>query len=180
LATATKNKDAPSLELLALQVSSKSAEVLKSVPQGEIILGAFSSRSVSNPPSSYHVLVTDKRIIGINTLSGIVPKTASELDSPNSTVDFSIQREQVIGILMRSVGKNRNLFVVRIRGGRNLKILLKHSSRLELKKEKELFIEGFSRSSSEREKKRGSPEWRKKISESLRTSWNFRNSTAQN
>jgi hypothetical protein len=171
--TAEKRK-AP-LKLLALQVSSETSEVLKSVPRGEIILGSFSSRSLSNPPSSYHVLVTDKRIMGISTLSGIVPKTASELESPNSTVDFSILREQVIGITMRSVEKNRNLFVVRIRGGRNLKILLKHSSRVELQKEKELFIEGFARRNGKGV--RGSPEWRKKISESLRTSWDFRNNT---
>jgi hypothetical protein len=74
---------------------------------------------------------------------GTPPRTAKDLENPNGTLDFSIPRDAIARVTMRSTGKDRNVFVIQIRGGRALKILLKHSTDKELQKEKELFVEGF-------------------------------------
>jgi hypothetical protein len=110
----------------------------------EHILGSFSSSPVQGA-ASYHVFVTDKRVMGIRIRSGnSIPTVAKDLDS-SGTVDFSIPRGAISRVTMRSAGKNRNVFVIQIRGGRALKILLKHSTEKELQKEKDVFIDGFQR-----------------------------------
>jgi hypothetical protein len=185
-----REKEGRMQELLVLQQDAAPLEPIHSpttsslVSQGEIILGTFSSEPVQNLPT-YSIVVTDKRIMGIKIQPGVVvsPRLASEVnESSNVTIDFSILRGAVASVMMKNLGKNRNVFLFKIRGGvgRNLKILLKHSSDLELRKEKELFIEGFSRRkgtnavSRSKTSHRGSPEWRKKLSDSLRESWEFR------
>jgi hypothetical protein len=178
-------------ELLVLQQDAlepiQSPTTASLVSQGEIVLGTFSSEPVQNLPT-YSIVVTDKRIMGIKIQPGgvVSPRLASEVDeSSNITIDFSILRGAVASVMMKNLGKNRNVFLFKIRGGvgRNLKILLKHSSDIELRREKELFIEGFSRQKganasvrrrSSKTSHRGSPEWRKKLSDSLRESWEFR------
>jgi hypothetical protein len=112
----------------------------------EIILGSFSSNpAAQGAAGSYHVYVTNKRVIGIKIPpTASPPKVAKDLDNPElGRVDFSIPRGAIANTTMRSAGKNRNVFVIQIRGGRALKILLKHSSDKELQKEKELFIDSF-------------------------------------
>jgi hypothetical protein len=109
----------------------------------ERILGTFSSNPLQDS-ASYHVFVTDKRVMGIRIRAGgTPPKTANNLENHDGTLDFSIPRGAISGVTMRSAGKNRNMFVIQIRGGRALKILLKHSTEKELQKEKEVFLEGF-------------------------------------
>ena len=111
----------------------------------EHILGTFSSLPAQGS-ASYHVFVTDRRVMGIRLPpGGSPPTTTKDLDKPDGTIDFSIPRGAISGITMRNAGKNRNMFVIQIRGGRALKILLKHSTVKELQKEKELFIDGFER-----------------------------------
>jgi hypothetical protein len=111
----------------------------------EHIIGSFSSSPVQGGAASYHVFVTDKRVMGIRIRSGnSIPAVARDLDS-SGTVDFSIPRGAISRVTMRSAGKNRNVFVIQIRGGRALKILLKHATEKDLQKEKDVFIDGFQR-----------------------------------
>ncbi|SRR5579863_8548095 len=120
----------------------------KPIPdEEEHILGSFSSPPVQRSALSYHVFVTDKRVMGIRIRSGnCMPTVARDLGS-SGTVDFSIPRGAISRVTMRSAGKNRNVFVIQIRGGRALKILLKHSTEKELQKEKDVFLDGFQRKS---------------------------------
>jgi hypothetical protein len=111
----------------------------------ETILGSFSdSADPKKAQFSYHIFVTSRRLMGIK-VKGKIPTSANELENPNNIIDFSIPRGAISKITMRNLGKYRNVFVVQIRGGRALKILLRHSSDKEFQKEKELLIDGFRR-----------------------------------
>jgi hypothetical protein len=113
----------------------------------ERILGSFSSGVPQDPrhdTGSYHIFVTNRRITGMKIYAGASPpKTPKELDNPQGRLDFSIARESILSVTMRNAGKNRNLFAIRLRCGNSLKILLKHSTFQELRKEKELLLEEF-------------------------------------
>jgi hypothetical protein len=111
----------------------------------ENVLGSFSNSSSTQGAGSYHIFLTNKRIMGIKIPPGTsAPRRAKDLGDPAlGRVDFSIPRGAIASTTMRNVGKNRNVFVIQIRGGRSLKILLKHTTDKELQKEKELFLEGF-------------------------------------
>lgn len=111
----------------------------------EKILGTFSdSADPKNSFFSYQIFVTSHRLMGIK-IRGKPPTNTKELDNPDGTIDFSIPRGSISGITMRNLGKNRNVFVVQIRGGRALKIVLRHSNEKELQKEKELLVEPFKK-----------------------------------
>ncbi len=160
-------------ELITLELSKEPILQRQTTFVGEIILGTFSSQMSFGSLPSYHVFVTDKRVMGIKTDPKIkTPMTAEELDSPNVVIDFSILRDAIVKVAMRKIDKTRIMFLLQFRGRRTLKILIRYSSDIELQKAKELFLEGFSR--SKEKQVRGSPQWRKKISDSLQASWDFR------
>jgi hypothetical protein len=51
---------------------------------------------------------------------GKIPDSAKELENPDNVIDFSIPRCAISRIGIRNLAKNRNLYVVQIRGGRAL------------------------------------------------------------
>ncbi|MHB1908427.1 MAG: hypothetical protein ACYCQJ_06095 [Nitrososphaerales archaeon] len=114
------------------------------IEEEEEILGTFSSTSDPKRGTSYSIYITNKRIIGLKIHPGLVaPKKAKDIDSLGTPVDFEIPRGAILRVTMKNVGTSRNLFVVQMRSGGAIKILLRHSTNQEFQKIKDLLIDGF-------------------------------------
>jgi hypothetical protein len=93
------------------------------------------------------VIVTNKRIMGIKLrLNSSLPRKAKELENLDGKADFRVPRYLVSKVTTVNAGKNKNIFVIQVRGGIVVKILIRHSTNEQFEKTKHVFLKGFQKS----------------------------------